>query len=297
MLLNGLSQQIVDGIVLGAVYALFAAGYAIVFATLDLLNLAHAAIALAGALAAWWLLAVAQLPVYVALPLAALLGGVLGLGVNRLAFAPLRRQAAAPLSPVIAGLALAAILQGLATGFFGSAVHPYPVIPLLSSALFSTSIGVSSQQLLVLLLAVLLLALLRRLILTTHYGRAVRAIAENPRSARLLGINVEQVIDRTFFLAAALGSVAGVLYGLGIQAPAVDLTEPLQLRGLAIIMLGGLGSIPGAIIGGFALAMLELLSSGFLAAPYRDVVAALILFFVVLLRPSGLLGRQAVREV
>jgi branched-chain amino acid transport system permease protein len=157
--------------------------------------------------------------------------------------------------------------------------------------------GLGRLQLLVLLLAVVLLALLRRLMLTTRYGRAVRAIAENPHSAKLLGLDVERVIDITFFLAAAMGGIAGVLYGLTVQGPAVDLSEPLQLRGLAIILLGGLGSIPGAIIGGFTLALLELLSGGFLAAPYRDGLAFLVLFLVVLLRPTGLLGRHAVREV
>ncbi|HEV7214061.1 MAG TPA: branched-chain amino acid ABC transporter permease [Chloroflexota bacterium] len=297
MLLNGLPQQIANGVILGAVYALFAVGYAIVFAALDTLNLVHAAIALAAALAAWWLLAVTRLPLLAVLPLAALLAGCLGLAVNRLAFAQLRRRSAVSLRPLIAGLALATVLQGLATGAFGNAVHPYPSTPLLSGVLPSTLGGLGRLQLLVLLLAVVLLALLRRLMLTTRYGRAVRAIAENPHSAKLLGLDVERVIDITFFLAAAMGGIAGVLYGLTVQGPAVDLSEPLQLRGLAIILLGGLGSIPGAIIGGFTLALLELLSGGFLAAPYRDGLAFLVLFLVVLLRPTGLLGRHAVREV
>ena len=297
MLLNGLPQQIVNGIVLGAVYALLAAGYALIFAMLDVLNLAHAAIVLAGALVAWWLLAVTPAPFFLVLPLVALLSGGLGLAVNHLAFAPLRQRGAVHLSPLIAGLALAMMLQGLESAFVGTGAHPYPATAVPSVALSLASVSVSGVQLLIVVLAVLLLLLLRRLILTTRYGRAVRAIAENPKSARQLGIDVERVIDRTFFLAGALGGIAGVLYGLGFQGVAVDLSGPLQVRGLAVIMLGGLGSIPGAIIGGFALALLELLSGGFLATQYRDVVAFLVLFLVVLLRPSGLLGRHGAREV
>lgn len=296
MLLNGLPQQIIDGVVLGAVYALFAAGYTLIFAMVDVLNFGHAAIALAGALAAWWLLAGVNAPPVAALPAAALLAGALGWAANRLAFAPLRRRAASRLSLMVAGLAVATILQGLAPGFSGTGTHLLPASGVPSGGLAFASVSLSAQQLLVLLLVVLLLALLCRLMLTTRYGRAVRAIAENPRAAALLGIDVERVIGRTFFLAAALGGVAGVLYGLASGGASLGLSEPLQLRGLAIVVLGGMGSIPGAVIGGFTLALLETLSGGLLAPQYGDLVPFLVLFLALLLRPSGLLGRHNVRE-
>lgn len=296
MLLKELPQQVANGIFQGAIYALFAVGYALIFGVLDVLNLAHAAIFTWGALMAWWLMAVVLAPLPVALLLAALGAGLLGLVLDRLAFAPLRRRAAPHLSPLISSLAMATILQGLAFGFFGADVHTYPATTLSSGVFTLGSVVIGWVQLLVLIVAVALMLLLRWLIEATRYGRAVRAIAENPRAAQILGINVERAIGQTFFLASALGGVAGVLYGLTFNSAVFSMGEPVELRGLAIIILGGMGSIPGAVIGGFALALVEVFSVSFLASQYRDAIAFAVLFLVLVLRPTGLLGRYRLRE-
>jgi branched-chain amino acid transport system permease protein len=296
MLPTELPQQIANGIFQGAIYALFATGYALIFGVLDVLNLAHAAIFMWGAMVAWWLMAVVLLPLPAALLLATLFAGVLGVVLDRVAFAPLRRRAAPHLSPLISSLAVATILQGLAFGFFGADVHTYPPSALSSGVVTLGSVVIGWVQLLVLALAVVLMLLVRWLIRATRYGRAVRAIAENPRAARLLGIHVERAIGQTFFLASALGGVAGVLYGLTFNSAVFSMGEPVELRGLAIIILGGMGSIPGAVVGGFALALVEVFSVAFLASQYRDAIAFAVLFLVLVLRPTGLFGRLRVRE-
>lgn len=290
-----LPQQVADGIVQGAVYALFAVGYALIFGLLDVLNLAHAAVLLWGALLAWWLLALLHLPLAAVFVLVVLACGSLGLALNRLAFAPLRRQASNSLRPLIAGLALAAILEGLARGAFGSARHAYPPTALVAGSSQLGTVRIDWVQLIVPAVALALLLVLRRLITSTRYGRAIRAIAENPRAAALLGVNVDTTIAWTFFLASALGGAAGVLYGLSTGGAVFSGGEPLQLRGLAIIVLGGMGSISGAVLGGFALGLLEAFSATLLAAQYRDVVPFAVLLLVLLLRPSGIGKRRAAR--
>lgn len=293
-----LPQQVANAIFQGAIYALFAVGYALIFGVLDVLNLAHAAIFMWGAMVAWWLLAVMHLPLPAALLLAVLFAGLLGVVLDRLAFAPLRRRgrAGSHLSPLISSLAMATILEGLALGFFGADVQTYPPLALTSGVVRLGPIVANWLQLLVLVVAIVLMGLLQWLIRATRYGRAVRAIAENPLAARLLGVNVEVTIAQTFFLASALGGVAGVLYGLSFNSAVFNMGEPIELRGLAIIILGGMGSIPGAVVGGFALALVEVFSVSFLASQYRDAIAFAVLFLVLVLRPNGLFGRRAVRE-
>jgi branched-chain amino acid transport system permease protein len=293
MLLTELPQQIAGAISLGAVYALFAVGYALIFGLLDVLNLAHAAIFMCGALMAWWLMAVVLLPLPAALLMAAMVAGLLGLLTDRFAFAPLRRRAAPPLSPLIAGLALAAIVQGLAVGFFGPDAHTFPTGTIPSGAFTVGSVAVGWLQLLTAALAIVLLLLLRWLTQASRYGRALRAIAESPRVARLLGIDVERVIAQTFFLASALGGVAGTLYALSVNSVAVGMDQQVELRGLAIIVLGGMGSVPGAVVGGFAMALVAVFGGSVVGAPYRDAMAFVVLFLVLVLRPGGIFGRHS----
>lgn len=290
--LADLLQQIANALALGAIYALLAAGYALIFDAVGTLNLAHTAIVVIAALLTWWLTTAASLSLVIAVPAAVIVAGLLGVAVNRLAFAPLRSRRGGQIRPLIAGLAIAAILQGLARGFFGADVQNYPPSAITSSLLRVGAVTIAWVQLLAPVVIVALLALLRRHMRTTRYGLALRATAENPQVARLLGVNVERTINQTFFLAAACGGAAGILYGLSFNSASVTMADPIALRGLAVLVLGGIDSVPGAVVGGFALALIEGLSVSFLAAPYRDLVAFTVLFLVLALRPAGLLGED-----
>jgi branched-chain amino acid transport system permease protein len=196
---------------------------------------------------------------------------------------------------LLAGLALAAIGQGLALGFFGPESHTYPADVLPPGDFTAGSVVAGWLQLLAPVAAIVLVLLVRWLLRASRYGLALRAIAENPRAARLLGIDVERLIAQTFFLSSALGGVAGTLFALSVNSAAVGMDQPVELRGLAIIILGGMGSVPGAIVGGFALALIEVFSGPMVGVQYRDAIPFAVLFLVLALRPSGLLGRHALR--
>jgi branched-chain amino acid transport system permease protein len=136
---------------------------------------------------------------------------------------------------------------------------------------------------------------LQLLLRRTRLGAAIRAVAENPRAAQLLGVNLEAVIAQTFFIASALGAVAGILFGLNFNAVSPQMGESVELKGLAIIILGGMGSIPGSVLGGYLIGLSEVFSVALFSSGYRDAIVFAILFLVLIVRPGGLLGRRALR--
>ncbi len=292
-----MGQQIVNGIFLGSIYALFALGYTLVFGVLDILNLAHAAVFMLACFVALALVGSAHLPILAALPLAVLAAGVLGLVLERVAFRPLRGRANANLSGLISSLAVAIVFEAIALEVWGPNVERFPFgtlpagspIPFLGAEL-------SRLQLTTVGVAVLFFVALTGLVTRTRLGREIRAVAESPRAARVLGVNVDRVIAASFFISSALGGAAGVLYGLAYNAIAPDMGRSVELKGLAVIILGGMGSMPGAVIAGFALGLTEVFVVAHLGGSYRDVVSFAGLFLILVVRPRGLLGAASLRE-
>jgi branched-chain amino acid transport system permease protein len=289
-------QQIANGIFQGSVYALFAVGYALVFGVLDILNLAHQAVFMVGAFAAFWLVTRAGVDIVVAFLAAVLVCGVLGLLLNRIAFAPLRRRRDTHFSALITSIAAGTMLEAVAQGHFGAKNFRFPFGSYPETVYTVHGVVILQLQLIVLAVALTLMLGLTVLLRSTRLGSAIRVVAEDERAARLLGINVERVIAETFFISSALGGAAGVLYGLLFSfSPRVG--HDLELKGLAVIILGGMGSIPGAVIGGYLLGLTETMTvaiSG--TSTWRDAVAFTLLFAALLIRPNGLFGRGAVRE-
>ncbi len=292
-----MGQQIVNGLFLGSIYALFALGYTLVFGVLDILNLAHAAVFMLACFVALVLVGSAHLHILAALPLAVLAAGLLGLVLERVAFRPLRGRANANLSGLISSLAVAIVFEAIALEVWGPNVERFPFgtipagkpIPFLGaeiSRLQLTTVGV----------AVLFFLALTWLVTRTRLGREIRAVAESPRAAQVLGVDVNRVIAASFFISSALGGAAGVLYGLAYNAIAPDMGRSVELKGLAVIILGGMGSMPGAVIAGFALGLSEVFVVAHLGASYRDVVSFAGLFLILVLRPRGLLGATSLRE-
>ena len=292
-----LLQQLINGLFIGSVYGLFAVGYTLVFGVLDILNLAHAAIFTLGALTALWLTTGAGLSIWLAFPLAALFSGALGLVLDRVAFAPLRRRADSNLSGLISSIAMAIIFESAALGIFGARTVRFPEGIFLNRVWRFGSVTVTSLQVEIVLTALALMLALTAFVRHTRAGRAIRAVAESERTARLLGINVDGVIALTFFISSALGGVAGILYGLYFDALAPDMGRSIELKGLAVIVLGGMGSIPGAILGGIAFGLSEVFTVALTGTSnLRDAVAFSVLFAILVLKPSGLLGRGRARE-
>ncbi len=292
-----MGQQIVNGLFLGSIYALFALGYTLVFGVLDILNLAHAAVFMLACFVALALVGSAHLHVLAALPLAVLAAGVLGLVLERVAFRPLRGRANANLSGLISSLAVAIVFESIALEVWGPNVERFPfgTIPAGSPIPFLGA-EISRLQLTTVGVAVLFFVALTWLVTRTRLGREIRAVAESPRAARVLGVNVDRVIAASFFISSALGGAAGVLYGLAYNAIAPDMGRSVELKGLAVIILGGMGSMPGAVIAGFALGLSEVFVVAHLGASYRDVVSFAGLFLILVLRPRGLLGAASLRE-
>jgi branched-chain amino acid transport system permease protein len=292
-----MAQQLVNGLFLGSVYALFALGYTLIFGILDILNLAHAAVFMLGAFAALVLVADVQLNVWVALLGAMAACALLGLLLERVAFAPLRRRPDTHLAGLISSIAMATMFEAFALWRFEAKTARFPPGTFADQSIPVLGASVSELQLVILGVALVLMGLLQFLVRRTRLGTAMRAVAENERAARILGIDVERTIVAAFMLASALGGAAGVLYGLAFNSIAPDMGRSIELRGLAVIIVGGMGSIPGAVLGGFLLGLVEVLSVALTGqSTYRDAIAFAALFVVLLLRPGGLLGARAARE-
>ena len=290
-----MGQQVLNGVFLGSIYALFAVGYTLVFGVLDILNLAHQAVFMLAAFAALALVD-AHLSLWIAMPLAVLAAGLIGIVLERLAFRPLRGRADSNISGLISSLAMATVFEAIALQIFGPDVSRFPLGAFPDRMIQLGGASASLLQLCIIGISVVLMALLTFLLARTRLGRQLRAVAESARAARILGVNVDRTIALAFFLSSALGGAAGVLFGLAFNSISPDVGRSVELKGLAVIILGGMGSVPGAVIAGFALGLIEVFTVANLGSSYRDAVSFAVLFVVLIARPRGLFGRAAARE-
>ncbi|HEY2031266.1 MAG TPA: branched-chain amino acid ABC transporter permease [Myxococcales bacterium] len=290
-----MGQQVLNGIFVGSIYALFAVGYTLVFGVLDILNLAHQAVFM---LSAFFALVLVEhgLSIWLALPLGIVFGGLLGIGLERIAFRPLRGRAGSNLSGLISSIAMATVFEAIAAQIFGPDISRFPQGTFPDRMISLGSASASLLQVCIVGLSVLLMAVLTFLLAKTRLGRSIRAVAENPRAARVLGIDVDKVIALSFFLSSALAGAAGVLFGLAFNSISPDVGRSVELKGLAVIILGGMGSVPGAVLAGFAIGLVEVFTVAYAGSTYRDAVSFAVLFVVLVARPRGLFGQVAVRE-
>jgi len=288
-------QQLVNGIFLGSIYALFALGYTLVFGVLDILNLAHQAVFMLCAFIALALVSGLHLNTLVALPVAVAAAGGIGVLLERIAFRPLRGRADSNVSGLISSLAAATLFESIALGIWGPDVSRFPFGSVPDRQLRLGGALVSELQLSIISISVVMMAALTWLVRRTRLGRQIRATAESPLAARILGVNVDRVIAASFFISSALGGAAGVLFGLAFNNLSPDMGRSVELKGLAVIILGGMGSMPGAVIAAYGLGVVEVFTVAQLGSSYRDAVSFAVLFLVLLLRPRGLLGQAATR--
>ena len=288
-------QQFINGIFLGSIYALFALGYTLVFGVLDILNLAHQAVFMLCAFIALALVAGLHVHTLVAIPLAIVAAGVIGIVLDRIAFRPLRGRADSNISGLISSLAAATLFESIAVGIWGPDISRFPFGAVPDRRLHVAGAVVSELQLVIVGIAVIMMAALTWLVQRTRLGRQIRAVAESPLAARILGVDVDRVIAASFFISSALGGAAGVLFGLAFNNVSADMGRSVELKGLAVIILGGMGSMPGAVLAGFGMGLIEVLTVASVGSSYRDAVSFAVLFLVLLLRPRGLLGQVATR--
>jgi len=283
-----LAQQLVNGLTLGSTYALVALGFTLVFGILGMINFAHGEIFMLGAYMALLLVTMGKLGIFWSL-LGAMLGtAVLGMLIERISFRPLRKVSI--LAPLISTIGLSIFLRSLAQIIFGAESTRFPVT--IKTAFYQLGpFQVSLLQIVILAVSFGLMGIFQVFIKKTKIGKAMRATSESLYTAGLLGISVNRIIFLSFGVASALGGVAGVLLGLNFNAISPLMGKMVGLKGLTIIVLGGMGNITGAMVGGLFLGFVEVLSVGYLTSSYRDAVAFALMFLVLLIRPTGLFGR------
>jgi len=291
-------QQVVNGLVIGASYALVAVGFTLIFGVLRVVYLAHGAVLVAGAylglFALSWLGSITA-----ALAVGTIGAALLGLVVEFVALRPVRQQN--HLIALVTTVSFATIIQETLrlTVQSGQPIS-YPDnigARLLQAEIAGIKLHVTVGQLAVMVVALVLVVALTFIIQRTWLGRSIRAVADSPLVASMLGIRVNAISGQTVALASALAGAAGVLLGLTI--PAIDpyVGEHLQFKVLAVVLFGGLGSIPGAVLGGVLLGFVEAMAAGYLATSYRDLFAFMTMVVILFFRPSGLFGRRLVERV
>jgi branched-chain amino acid transport system permease protein len=285
-----LAQQIINGLSLGGVYALFALGFTLVFGVLNVINLAHGAIFMIGAYAALYAVLVFHFSLLPAIFVAALVTGVAGWILDKLIFALLRARRAPHLAPMIATIGVSICLTSMIEGYFGSENLRFPLDTLPSSTLSLASAQVNWLDVNIIGLALLLMGGMLWVIRHTSTGRALRALAESPKAAALLGVDVGELFGATSVIASILGGVSGVLIALYTNSVFPHMGQPMLHKGIAVVIIGGMGDVRGALIGGFFLGFAEVLTIAYIGSNMRDAVAFGLLFSVLLLRPAGLFG-------
>ncbi len=286
-----LAQQLLNGIVVGGVYALFAIGLTLVFGVHKILNLAHGGIFMVGAFIALYTVE-AGAPLWTGFLLAALGGGLVSVLVERVCFRPLRRTGEEEFGAIISSIGANLIFLTVAQRISDTRVmrFPFDTFPIEIYEFFG--LRVSALQVFMTLCAVVLVAVLTWYLQRTAAGRQIRTVAANERAGTLVGINPNVVYFQTFFLAGALAGIAGVLVGLAFNSIHFMMGESFLLRGFIVLILGGLGSISGALVAGLVFGVLQTFSFAYLPTQLSDVILFTVLFIILMVRPNGLFGRD-----
>jgi branched-chain amino acid transport system permease protein len=290
-------QQLLNGIFLGSIYALFAIGFTLVFGVLDRLNLAHSAVFSAAAFVGIELVTRGELSIWIAIPIVLVVGAVLGLIIERVAFRPLKDRHDAHFAGLISSIALGAMFLALLQARYGPDTRRFPPDAFPQTRFEVGGVVVSLLQVVIVAVSLALMVGLALLVSRSRLGRGMRTVAENPHAARLLGIDVDRVTAITFAISSALGAVAGVLFALNVNSAQISMGFNIELKGLAVIIVGGMGSLPGAMLGGLLVGLAEVFAVTYVGSSWRDVVAFGLLFAILLVRPQGLFGARRIREV
>jgi branched-chain amino acid transport system permease protein len=297
-------QQIINGLVQGSVYALVALGYTMVYGILGLINFAHGEVVMVGAMVA--LMTINALTAAALAPLLVLLLSLLmamaacmalGYSIERIAYRPLRK--APRLAPLITAIGVSIVLQTLAMIIWGRDYHAFPQLLPNSRHTIGGAI-INDVQIAIVIVAILVMTGLMLLVHRTRLGRAMRAVSENQTAASLMGVNVNRVISITFMLGSALAAVAGVMVSANYGVVHYYMGFLLGLKAFTAAVLGGIGNLRGAMLGGVLLGLIEslgagyigVLTGGFLGSHYQDAFAFVVLICVLVFRPSGLLGER-----
>jgi len=304
--MDTLIQQIINGLVLGSMYALVALGYTMVYGIINLINFAHGEVLMVGALTSWSIIGLMKdgMPgtpgyviLFVALIIACVVAAALNFVIEKVAYRPLRNSP--KLAPLITAIGMSILLQTLAMIIWNPNYKPYPT--LLPSTPFNIGGAViTPTQVLILGMTAVSLAVLMWLVNSTKLGRAMRATAENPRVAALMGVKPDVVISATFLIGAVLAAIAGVMWAANYGTVQHTMGFLPGLKAFTAAVFGGIGNLAGAVVGGILLGLIESIGAGYigtltggvLGSHYSDIFAFIVLIIMLTLRPSGLLGER-----
>jgi branched-chain amino acid transport system permease protein len=295
-------ELLFSGLTRGSIYALIALGYTMVYGVIGLINFAHGDIYMIGAftaLIASTILTILGLPLYAVLVLTALAAAVwaaaYGYTVERLAYRPLRN--APRLSPLISAIGMSIFLQNYVLLAQSADFQPFPALIPDFAFMEPYAAVIGSTDLAILVVSALMMLLLTLLIKYTRTGKAMRATAQDQKMALLLGVNVDRVISITFVVGSALAAVGGLLIASHIGQINFSIGFIAGIKAFTAAVLGGIGSIPGAVLGSFVLGLTEAFATGYVSSDYEDVFAFSLLVLILIFRPAGLLGKAAVEKV
>lgn len=301
-----LLQQIINGLVLGSMYALVALGYTMVYGIINLINFAHGEVLMIGAMTSWTIIGLMQssmpdtpgwIILIIAMLISCVVAAALNFSIEKIAYRPLRNSP--KLAPLITAIGMSILLQTLAMIIWKPNYKPYPtLLPMEPFDVFGAVI--TSTQIMILGLTAVSLAVLMYVVNYTSLGRAMRATAENPRVAALMGVKPDVVISATFIIGAILATIAGVMYASNYGTVQHTMGFLPGLKAFTAAVFGGIGNLAGAVVGGILLGLIEsigagyigILTGGVLGSNYSDIFAFIVLIFVLTLRPSGLLGER-----
>ncbi len=287
-------QQLINGISLGSIYALIALGYTMVYGIIKLINFAHGDVFMLGAFIGFFAIARWDLGFFPALIIAMLLCAIIGVIIERVAYKRLRN--ATRIAALITAIGVSLLIEYTVIFFRGASPEAYPeVLPNKSISILDANI--SSQSILILAVTIVLMILLQFIVHKTKIGKAMRAVSHDADAARLMGINVDNTISATFAIGSALAGAAGVIFGVYYTR-----IDPLMgvlpgLKAFVAAVLGGIGSIPGAMVGGLVLGVVETVVSALGYSLWRDAAAFVILILILILKPSGIFGKNAREKV
>ncbi len=289
-----LIQQLMNGLILGSTYALIALGYTMVYGIIELINFAHGEIYMFGAFAGLILVTTLDVPFFLAFFLAMALAALLGITVEYLAYRPLRRSSR--LAALISAIGASIFLSNLALLIMGA--KPYNFPSPFEPKVYRTALFIISRvEIIVLLASFLLMIALTFFVQKTKTGKAMRSTAQDKDTASLMGININKIITITFAIGSALGAAAGVMVGIYFRTVTPTMGLMPGLKGFVAAVLGGIGNIPGAMLGGILLGIAEVMGAAYISSQYRDAVAFALLIIVLLFKPAGLLGRPAQEKI
>ncbi|WP_102691105.1 branched-chain amino acid ABC transporter permease [Rummeliibacillus pycnus] len=291
-----LLEQLVNGITLGSIYAIVALGFTLVFGVLGIINMAHGEIFMVGAYVGVLTTGVLGWPLWLGFLAAILVTAILGYLLESLSLRPLRgKKGVSHLAPLISTIGVSMFLENMSHQLFGAGNRPFRT-PFAELSIQIGSVTIYAVQIVIFMISILLMMGLSFWLSKTKAGKALRATAENLETASILGVNTKRTITMTVIIASAMGGIAGVLVGMAFNSVNPQMGLSIGLKGLAIIILGGMGNVKGAMAGGLILGLSETVLVAYGDSGYRDAIAFIMIIVILLLKPQGLFGSKTSTE-